>query len=346
MSLALAPAAAAEDPPAPAHIAVVDGAATLERDGRIEPAAINVPLLAGDRLRTRDGRVEVIYGDGSVLDLDHYTTVDFLDDTLVRVLEGAVRLTFAGRDAVRFRLDLPAASVRIETPGEYRISLLGRDPEVELVVLRGEATLVNDLGETIARAGERALARAASAPSPPEPYNSARWDAFEAWAAERRAARTGEVSSRYLPPDVRTYGGALDRHGSWHHHATYGFVWYPRVHAGWRPYYYGRWDYAPWWGWTWISFEPWGWTVFHYGRWGFEAGRWFWIPGPRWGPAWVYWATAPGFIGWCPLGWDNRPIVNLIVNVFPRRSFVRWHAWTFVPRHVFVGRVSVARHVV
>src|SRR5690348_12741492 len=53
---------------APAHIAVIDGVATLERDGRASAAEENAPLLAGDRLRTDDGRVEVLFADGSVLD--------------------------------------------------------------------------------------------------------------------------------------------------------------------------------------------------------------------------------------------------------------------------------------
>ena len=55
----------------PAHIAVVDGTATIERDGRVETAEENILLLAGDRLRTERGRVEVLFADGSALDLDH-----------------------------------------------------------------------------------------------------------------------------------------------------------------------------------------------------------------------------------------------------------------------------------
>jgi hypothetical protein len=42
----------------PAHIAIVDGAATLEREGRIESTIENVALVAGDRLQTEQGRVE------------------------------------------------------------------------------------------------------------------------------------------------------------------------------------------------------------------------------------------------------------------------------------------------
>ena len=39
------------------------------------------------------------------------------------------------------------------------------------------------------------------------------------------------------------------------------------------------------------------------------GGAWFWIPSAGWGAAWVNWAVAPGYVGWCPLGWNNRPVV-------------------------------------
>src|SRR5688500_722219 len=54
-----------DDPPA--HISVVEGAAILERDGRSESDLASMPLLAGDRLRTQGGRVEVLFADGSAL---------------------------------------------------------------------------------------------------------------------------------------------------------------------------------------------------------------------------------------------------------------------------------------
>src|SRR6187455_2801164 len=49
----------------PAHISFVEGSVTLEREGRLEPAEANLALLAGDRLRTRGGRVEILFADGS-----------------------------------------------------------------------------------------------------------------------------------------------------------------------------------------------------------------------------------------------------------------------------------------
>ena len=46
-----------------------------------------MPLLAGDRVRTQGGRVEVLFADGSTLHLDANTVVDFQSDEVVRLLE-------------------------------------------------------------------------------------------------------------------------------------------------------------------------------------------------------------------------------------------------------------------
>src|ERR1039457_3056558 len=73
------------DGPAPAHVAVVDGVATLTREGELESDLTTGPLLAGDRLTTARGRIEIVYGDGSLLDLDDNTSVDLLSDSIVRM---------------------------------------------------------------------------------------------------------------------------------------------------------------------------------------------------------------------------------------------------------------------
>lgn len=326
----------------PAHISFVDGSAVLERDGRIDADLVSMPLLAGDRLRTQGGRVEVLFADASVLHLDANTVVDFQSDDVLRLLEGRIRLSIAGpaRD-VAYRIDAPSAWVQINDPGEYRVAIQGGS-DVELAVLRGAAELVNEHGRSFIRAGERTFARAGAAPSPAYVYNSAAWDGFDQWSESRRDQRLG-TSAQYLPPDVRPYAGTFDRYGDWRYEQSYGYVWYPRVHAGWRPYHYGRWASLRPYGWTWIAGDPWGWPTHHYGRWGLSAGVWFWIPGRVWGPAWVSWAYAPAYVSWCPLGWNDRPVLQIVnVNVFGGRRYSPWDGWTVVPRrHFNAGFVNV-----
>lgn len=329
----------------PAHISFVDGDVVLERDGRRDNAPASMPLLAGDRVRTQAGRVEILFADGSALHADNYTVVDFQSDEVVRLLEGRMRLSIPGQGRdLNYRVDGPAAWVQIVEAGEYRISVLRgeREPQVELAVLRGAAELVNEDGRALVRAGERAFARAGAQPSPPYVFNSAAWDAFDRWSEARRDQRLG-VSAQYLPPDVRGYSATFDHYGSWRHEPEYGYVWYPRVVGGWRPYYRGRWVTLRPYGWTWIAHDPWGWPTHHYGRWGFSAGAWFWIPGRRWSPAWVSWAYAPDYVSWCPLGWNNRPVFSFVnINIFGGRRYDPWHAWTVVPRrHFNSGFVNV-----
>ena len=185
-----------------------------------------------------------------------------------------------------------------------------RSGDVELVVIRGAATLLNDDGQTALRAGERAFARPGSAPSYAYVYNSASWDAFDRWSDAQRSQAAG-VSTQYLPDTVRPYASTFDQYGSWSYDTSYGSVWYPAVGVDWRPYYNGRWASYASFGWTWIGTDAWAWPTHHYGRWGVSAGgRWFWIPGRTWGAAWVSWAYAPGYVSWCPLGWDNGPAVR------------------------------------
>ena len=330
---------AAQEAAAPAHVSAVDGTATLERDGRSEAAPASMPILAGDRLRTQNGRVEVLFADNSALHLDVNTVVDFQSDDVIRLLEGRVRIAIArsGGD-VAYRIDAPAAWVQITEAGEYRVSVLhgDRGEEVELAVLRGSAELVNDDGRTALVAGERAFARAGEAPSYAYVFNSAAWDAFDRWSEARRSDRLG-VSAQYLPDQVRVYSNTFDRYGSWRHDPSYGYVWYPSVRIGWRPYYYGRWTTLRPYGWTWIGTDPWAWPTHHYGRWGFSAGVWFWIPGRHWGPAWVSWAYAPGYVSWCPLGWNNRPVMQFVNVYHGGRYHEPWHAWTVVPYRHFGG---------
>jgi hypothetical protein len=327
----------AQDAAPPAHIAFAEGSASLDREGQSQPVTGGVPFLVGDRLRTSGGRVEVLFPDGSALDIDEYSSVELLSPTLLRVTDGRVMLIVAGAGdpagAVRYQVDTPVASASTDGPGEYRVALLSGPAglEAELAVLRGLASLRTERGSTPVRAGERSLARDLEAPSFPHAFNSARFDAFDRWSALRRDARLGTAqSAQYLPRELQMYGGTFDRYGAWQHEPQYGYVWYPAASAGWRPYYNGYWSANRPYGWTWIGLDVWGWPTHHYGRWGFSRSRWFWIPERRWAPSWVTWGAAPGYVSWCPLGFDNRPVFALSVNAVDP-----WLGWVAVPRTHF-----------
>jgi hypothetical protein len=139
------------------------------------------------------------------------------------------------------------------------------------------------------------------------------------------------------------YGGTLDRSGAWQYEAPYGYVWYPTVDQYWRPYYDGYWSSIRPYGWTWIGFDVWAWPTHHYGRWGLARDRWFWIPERHWNAAWVSWGAAPGYVSWCPLGFDNRPVAGLSLSLGNSRA-----GWVVVPRRHFgwsnVRQWAIAPH--
>jgi len=331
------PASSEQEAVSPAHVALVDGVASLEREGRSE-SPLNMPLLSGDRLKTADGRVEVQFADGSTLHLDRSTTIDVQSDDLIRLIDGRVRLNIPGASrTIAYRIDSASGSVRIRDAGEYRVSVLhGTDEnQLELAVLRGSADIFTEQGTTGVRAGERAYASAGLAPSYAYAYNSANWDAFDRWSEQRRDTRLG-VSTQYLPSDMQQYASTFDQDGDWRYAQPYGYVWYPRVAASWRPYYYGRWAAYPRYGWTWVSVDHFGWPTHHYGRWGFSSGAWFWVPGNHWGPAWVSWGYAGNYVSWCPLGYNNLPLIS--INVFNYGPHYRYAGYQYYPAWTVVSR--------
>ena len=82
--------ARAQEAPPPAYLSVVNGAATLERNGEIEPAVVNMPIVEGDILRTTNGRLEVVFPDSSAIVIDPGSEVEFISATRVRVVRGTL----------------------------------------------------------------------------------------------------------------------------------------------------------------------------------------------------------------------------------------------------------------
>jgi hypothetical protein len=108
-------------------------------------------------------------------------------------------------------------------------------------------------------------------------------DPFDEWSLDRDQEIDGVLStesSKYVSRDTVGYE-ELDRYGEWRSEPEYGYVWTPRVIAGWSPYSFGRYSYVSGWGWTWIDDAPWGFAPFHYGNWVTIGGRWCWVPGSR-----------------------------------------------------------------
>jgi hypothetical protein len=332
---------------APAYVRIVEGSVLLDRELGTESVDVGMPFVPGDRLRTTRGRAEVLFPDGTALDLDEFTEVDLQSAQALRLVSGRVWVAVPLEANGQLQIDTPAATAYSDGAGEFRVALLGvREPQTEVVVARGRAELVGDRGSVKLVGGERSVAIANDVPSRPQVDARRSLEAFDEWARALREDQSSGRSTQYLPPDLRVYSSTLDQSGSWQYDASYGYIWYPTVDTTWRPYYSGYWATVPAYGWTWIGYERWAWPTHHYGRWGHAHNRWFWIPERHWGSAWVSWGAAPGYVSWCPLGYDNRPVSGWSVSVG-----TTWGGgWVVLPRERFgiaherVGHYAVAPH--
>ena len=217
------------------------------------------------------------------------TDVDLLSDSLLRVQAGRIRLSIA-RGASRARLSRRRRRHDDVDPLRRRIpdrrATPGRSNRTCVVtVLRGTAELESAGRRTSIRAGLEARASARHAnPRSPTRRTSRRGTRSIAGSTINSAARTSARSAQYLPAELRHYGGAFDRRRRVGLRTGLRRTCGIRVVAvGWRPYYHGGWSFYGSFGWTWVGGGRWTWPTHHYGRWGFNTGRWFWIPGRRWG---------------------------------------------------------------
>ncbi len=306
-----------------ARLSLLNGDVSVRRgdSGDWIAGVVNAPLVTGDAVLTGTGsRCE--------LQLDWANMIRLAATTEVRLAELANKryMLQVARGLVTFRvqrdtdaeveISTPSVSVRPMRKGTYRI-LVRDDGSSEITVRSGEAEIFTPRGAERLRAGKTMEARGDAADPEYRIVSAARRDAWDQWNEDRDRYYDRTRSYRYVG---RSVCGAddLDGYGAWVYVAPYGWVWAPRVSAGWAPYYNGRWTWIDWYGWTWISYDPWGWAPFHYGRWFYHGPYgWCWFPGAmhvhqHWRPAlvaffgWGGWSGASvgvgvGRIGWVPL---------------------------------------------
>jgi hypothetical protein len=226
-------------------------------------------------------------------------------------------------------LDTPAGTIYPASAGLFRIDVYDGGASTVISVYEGVAELASEEGSVLVRSGQRSIIEPGRRPEPSFAFNTAQWDEFASWSDERDREYAYTEHVEGIPRDVEVYAGPLQRHGTWRVDVSLGPVWYPSVSVGWYPYSSGYWSYTHY-GHTWVSYEPWGWAPYHYGRWGYNHYGWYWIPGAYWSPAWVSWAIGPSWVGWCPLGYYDRP-------VHYHRGFP-YRGGKAVPRGSVVGR--------
>lgn len=300
------------------------------QDAGYEQGELNLVVLEGDKIGTKDGRVEVQLGRRNYLRLGDNSQVDIVtlphkdgDVTKIHLLAGSAFVRIDSLDGEKtFEIHSPDASFYVIERGLYRIEVR-ENRETEFAVFSGSAEAAGEEGSAVVGAREQITVANGRLLSAPEALASRR-DELGDWNASRDAVFARKLDRTYLPADYSDYEVELADNGRWVNEPEYGNVWVPNSsYSDWRPYYNGRWSWYPIIGWTWVSYEPWGWCTSHYGRWGWGGGLgWYWIPQRHWGwgPAWVHWYGQGDYIGWCPLSYYNYPAVVMNNRFYGRYS--------------------------
>ena len=310
------------------RLSFVKGDVYVQRAGDLgfEEGVVNLLIVEGDKLGTREGRAEINLGNNNFLRLDADSQVDM--ETLPKNGNDLISIhLLSGRAYFRINNMAMEKEIELHTPdvsfyflqeGLYRIDVT-ENKETVMLALEGEVEAAGEEGSRVVSRGS--LLRAsegyflAESGSYSESADSEiSGESFVDWNRSRDSFYGRSVGRSYLPAELYEYEAELDYYGRWVNEPSFGYVWVPRVsYSSWRPYYNGRWVWYPIIGWNWVSYDPWGWCVSHYGRWHWGSGMgWYWIPTRSWGPAWVHWYHGYNYVGWSPMSYWGQP--GIIVN--------------------------------
>jgi hypothetical protein len=273
-----------------------------------EKAFLNMPIVQGMKLATKDGRAEVEFEDGSTVRITPKSTVEFSELTLrdsggrastvvLKTGMAYVNYTAKGKadeftvlfanekiqagQAVHFRLDMATDNAELAVfNGELKAE--GPSGEVEVGKNRTATFNLTDNDKyVIAKNVEEA------------PLDA--WDKQQTKYQQEYATRASNSNYPY------GYGVSdLNYYGSYYNVPGYGSMWQPYfAGVGWSPFADGAWMFYPGFGYTWVSAYPWGWMPYRYGSWAMVPGYgWMWAPG--------------GFGGW-----STMPVLTNPPNRFP-----------------------------
>jgi hypothetical protein len=268
-----------------ARISLMNGDVSVRRgdSGDWVAAAVNAPLSVEDTVVTgANSRAEVQLDWANLIRLSANAEVRLaeLEDQryMVQVARGLVTFRVLRESDANVEISTPNVSVRPAGMGTYRIEVQ-ENGDSEITVRSGNADIFTPRGSQQLQAGRTMLARGTASDPEFKIIGAIGRDEWDRWNENRDSYFTQSASYQYVDSSI---DGAedLDAYGSWSYAAPYGYVWSPRVAAGWAPYSYGQWSWMDYYGWSWVSYDPWGWAPFHYGRWFYNGPRgWCWYPG-------------------------------------------------------------------
>ena len=262
-----------------ARISLIHGDVSTQRGDSKDwsAAALNAPVLAGDRVSTGDkARTELQLDYANMLRLAEHTQANITQLTRsqiqIQLGHGMANYSVYKNSDADTEIDTPNVAIRTERrESSFRI-LVTADDHTEVLVRRGEVEVTTPQGGTRVGQGQFITIQGSGADAQYKIGEAPARDDWDQWNTDRDNMIRNSVSRQHTN-DYYVGTEDLDAHGTWSEVPDYGPVWRPNEPAGWAPYRDGRWVYEPYWGWTWVSYDPWGWAPYHYGRWMYVRRR-------------------------------------------------------------------------
>jgi hypothetical protein len=274
------------------RLSQVRGEVQLDRTGqKFEAAFTNLPIVAGERLRTQLGVAEVEFEDNSSLRIITDSQVDFpqlgrsdsgATTTTVRLVRGSMYVSLASnKTPADFTVRVGGETLMLAPSSHFRVDLTGTT--AKLTVFQGEVTAVSDSGSLTVGKHKAATfdLTAGAAPTLARMDEPAPFDAWDKNAVDYHKSLAVVASYANSP---YSYGvNDLAYYGSFSEVGGCGTMWRPYLAgASFDPYASGIWTWYPSSGYSWVSPYPWGWTPYHSGSWNYCGGGWGWQPQGGW----------------------------------------------------------------
>lgn len=286
------------------RLSQVKGEVELDRQTgqAFDLAFVNLPIVAGVKLRTGQGLAEVEFEDNSSLRLTPQSQVEFprlgrnaagSTITSVNLLHGSLYVSLAdGRATGDFSVIAGNRTILVSPSAHLRVDLDAST--ARMTVFQGRATVTGPSDSMVVGRRQTIAFDTASA-SAPQLIHNADPAAFDSWdknAVDYHRVGTGAVAAAGLVglsgagSAPYSYGlNDLSSYGSFSNIGGCGSMWRPYLaSASFDPYGSGTWSWYPGQGYSWVSPYPWGWTPFHSGSWNYCAagGGWGWSPQGNW----------------------------------------------------------------
>jgi hypothetical protein len=236
-----------------ARISLIHGDVSTQRGDSKDwsAAALNAPVVAGDRISTGDkARTELELDYANTLRLAEHTQANITQLTRSQVQiqlgHGMANYTvYKGSDADA-EIDTPNVAVRTERrESSFRI-LVTADDHTEVLVRRGEVEITTPQGGTRVGAGQYITIQGTGSEAQYKIGEAPARDDWDQWNTDRDNMIRNSEARRHTN-DYYVGTENLDGHGTWTEVPDYGPVWRPTVAPGWAPYRDGRWVYEPYW---------------------------------------------------------------------------------------------------